>query len=233
MKRLPSPAQWGSVCAMLSLLCAAPSAWADAVCEVLAVQGDAKLMSSQGAQSLAAGQTLEPGAELRTGPGGRVKLRFVDGSTLVLADQSQLRIDRFEAKAGKPREASLLLDLGLIGQKVQPSAGGSWRVRTPTAVTAVRGTEFMVEVGSDQATAVHVQTGAVAVESLAEAAAGEFASKSAEGGMKTRSLRKPQAPVLLQSGRDGTQCQAQTGCSAATAWSPARVQALQDRLGGF
>lgn len=222
-----------SLLMILSLLGGA--ALAEPVCEVAALVGEVQVQDAAGTRSLRVGERLEPGAELRSGPQARVRLRFIDGSTLVLADQSQLRIERFVQGPGQPREAALLLQLGLIGQQVKPAAGGSWRVRTPTAVTAVRGTEFSVEVAADLATAVHVSTGAVAVEPLpaepADAASAPYSSKAPALG-QLRGLRKPR-PVLLQAVRNGTRCDAQGQCSEAAAWSAERVQQIQQRLGEF
>ena len=196
---------------MLSLLCS--TAFAQQACEVVAVSGEAQRADGKG---LAAGDKLDVGTTLRTGAAGRVRLRFVDGSILVLADKSQLRIEAFSASGAKPREAEFLLELGLIGQRVTPSAGGSWKVRTPTAVTAVRGTEFSVEVGEDRATAVHVKTGEVDVE---------------PAGAQTRGI-KPRYPVRLQKAHEGTRCDA-SECGAAMAWAPERVARLEQRLGSL
>ncbi|HLO93089.1 MAG TPA: FecR domain-containing protein, partial [Burkholderiaceae bacterium] len=92
-------------------------------------------------QTLRPGDPLQAGVTLRTGQTGRLRLRFEDGSVLVLGDRSELRLERYEQPAGGARQASLWLQLGLIGQTVRPQSGGSWQVRTPSAVTAVRGTE--------------------------------------------------------------------------------------------
>jgi hypothetical protein len=171
-----------------------------------------------GTRALASGQTLEVGAELRTGAGGRVRLKFADGSVLVLADRSHMRIEAYSASGGRPREASLLLQMGVIGQRVQPVPGGSWQVRTPTAVTAVRGTEFFVEVGADDATSVHVASGEVAVESTVAS--------------NTRSLL-PRKPVRLASQANGTRCSASGDCSAAASWASDKAGALRDRVGSL
>lgn len=195
----------------LSLLSSA--AFAQQACEVMAVSGEAQRVDGR---ALAVGDKLEVGTALRTGAAGRVRLKFIDGSVLVLADKSLLRIESFSAGAGKPREASFMLELGLIGQRVSPAAGGSWRVRTPTAVTAVRGTEFTVEVGDDRATAVLVKTGEVAVEPT---------------GSQTRSI-KPRYPVKLASKLSGTRCDA-SDCSDVSTWSAERVQRVEQRLGSL
>lgn len=195
----------------LSLLSSA--VLAQQVCEVMAVSGEAQRVDGK---ALAVGDKLDVGTLLRTGAGGRVRLKFSDGSVLVLADKSQLRIEVFSAPAAPSRSAEFLLETGLIGQRVTPSAGGSWKVRTPTAVTAVRGTEFSVEVGSDNATAVHVKTGEVDVE---------------PAGPQTRGI-KPRYPVRLEKKLNGTHCDA-SQCTAAVAWTPDKLQRLEQRLGSL
>lgn len=195
----------------LSLLSSA--AFAQQACEVLAVSGEAQRADGT---ALAVGDKLDVGTTLRTGATGRVRLRFSDGSVVVLADKSQLRIEAFSAAPGQSRSAEFLLEVGLIGQRVSPSAGGSWRVRTPTAVTAVRGTEFSVEVGDDRATAVHVKTGEVDVE---------------PAGPQTRGI-KPRYPVRLEKKLNGTHCDA-SQCVAAVAWTADKVQRLEQRLGSL
>ena len=205
-----------SMCVLaVALGTSAGGAWAQAtVCEVVALRGEA----SGDGHALKLGERLAVGAELSTGAQGRVRLRFDDGSTLVLGDNTRLKLDQYEAGGGQPRTASMLLKLGLIGQQVSPVPGGRWQVRTPSAVTAVRGTEFMVEVTEDQRTAVNVQSGEVAVQPT--------------GGMHTRSLGRPVPSFSLAVPRAGTQCDADGECSAVTPWTEQRVKALQDRLGG-
>ena len=210
------------------LLGSAITASAAPVCEVAALQGRAELV---GTGPLKKGQGLSVGAQLRTGPKSRLRLRCVDGSTLVLADNSQLLIELFEP--GPARKASFMLGIGLLGQKVQPAEQPSesrWQVRTPSAVTAVRGTEFMVEVAKDQSTQVHVLSGVVAVESqgAGDKPGGAYQSKD----IKTRGIRAPES-VLLDAAGAGTHCAQAAGCSVAASASAAELKTLQDRLGGF
>lgn len=185
-----------------------------AVCEVVALKGEA----TSGGKTLVMGDKLAVGADVRTGANGRVRLRFVDGSMLVVSDASQVRIEQFDrSTASAGRAAVMLLDVGLVGQKVTPSANGSWKVRTPTAVTAVRGTEFTVEVDSEQQTAVNVQSGRVDVVPASQ--------------MRARSLG-PAPRVVLQQIQAGTECNKLGMCTAAHPWRAERVQQVQDRLAG-
>jgi hypothetical protein len=200
----------------MALALGSASIQAASVGEVVAVRGETHL--GAGGPALSPGQKLEAGSEIHTGADGRVRVRFIDGSTVVVADRSRFKIERFDTSSDKARDASLLLERGLIGQQVSRQEGGKWEVRTPTAVTAVRGTEFFVEVGTDLATAVSLQSGEVEVEAIESAAGGT-----------TRQLRPP-SKTSLSRPRDGTDCTPARGCTPAATWSPARIQAVLDRL---
>ena len=192
---------------LASMVFAALPSMAESVCEVAALTGDAQ----SAGKALAKGDKLDAGAEIRTGPKGRLRLRCVDGSSIVLGDSTELKLSEFRLAAnGQPRSASLLLTLGVIGQKVAP--GGSWEVHTPSAVTAVRGTEFFVEVSPEQGTAVHVAEGEVAVESPP----------------RTRGIA-PRPVIRLNKATNGISCTIR-GCAPAVSWTPERVHDLQDKL---
>lgn len=189
--------------------CFAQGAAAPVIGEVLALKGEAWADG----QVLRPGDPLQAGMTLRTGQGGRLRLRFEDGSVLVIAEHSELYLERYE-RAGGARQASLWLPLGLIGQSVRPQAGGRWQVRTPSAVTAVRGTAFMVEAGEGHKAAVLLDSGEVAVEPL--------------GGLRLRGASPP-TRQLNQPGQ-GTDCDAETGCGEVRHWPEQRVKVLRDRL---
>ena len=71
-------------------------------CEVAALVGNA---SSAGA-ALQVGSPVAAGTELQTGPDSRLRLRCRDGSSLVMAANSRLRIEAFEMQSdGKRAEA--------------------------------------------------------------------------------------------------------------------------------
>lgn len=195
---------------VLCLALMGSAAWAQPACEVMSVVGEA---AQADGRALVVGDRLAVGVTLRTGAAGRVRLTCVDGSVLVLADRSQLRIEAFTAGSGGPRAAELLLEMGLLGQRVAPVAGGQWRVRTPSAVTAVRGTAFSVEVADDRATAVHVKTGEVDVAPV---------------GVPPTAVR----PVRLTPALNGTRCDAKQ-CEPAKAWSAERVARVDQRLGAL
>lgn len=197
-------------------LAGAAAAQSSAGCTVAALVGQAHA----GAQALTVGSELQAGMELQAGPDSRLRLRCADGSSLVMAANTRLRLEVMALQGGQRQELRWQLSLGLIGQKVSP--GGRWSVRTPTAVTAVRGTEFTVEVGEAQQTAVLTQEGAVDVQAASPSTrnlAGLVGGSA--GAVATIGL------TVLQ----GTDCQAGR-CGPAARWSAERVQRTLDRLAG-
>jgi hypothetical protein len=178
------------------------------VCEVAALIGSAQ----RNGQSLKVGSGLSAGDEVQTAADSRMRLKCRDGSSLVMAAGSTLRIEAFEIKEGKRMEARFNLVLGLIGQKV--STGGGWNVRTPSAVTAVRGTEFTVE-ATEQSTAVLMQSGQVDVR---------------PAGPQSRSLAGV-LPLVALAGALGTDCK-DGQCSVAAPWGAKRVKETLDKLSG-
>lgn len=183
-----------------------------APCEVAALIGSAQ----RDGQALQVGSPLAPGDTIETGAASRLRLRCSDGSSLVLAAGSRLRLEQFDLQTdGRRAAARFQLQLGLIGQKVSP--GGGWSVRTPSAVTAVRGTEFAVELLADRSTLVLMQTGVVDVSPL----------KAQARGAPIAALPL----VALAASGLGTECR-DGRCAAAAPWSAERVQATLDRLGG-
>lgn len=216
--------QMAALAAMTGALLMPLAARAQA-CEVAALTGEAARVVAGQAQPLKVGEPVGEGAQLRTGASGRVRLRCADGSSLVVGDRSLLTLTKLHlgaegARGGAygARDVSLLLERGLLGQKVAPSAEGKWEVRTPSAVTAVRGTEFLVEVGENEQTSVHVQSGQVAVLPGPRAAG------------RTRGLGG-QLPVVVERA-GGTDCDVMQGCTASMPWPADRVQSAMDRLAG-
>ncbi len=189
-------------------------------CEVAALVGQAQA----GEQALQVGNRLEAGMELRTAPNSRLRLRCADGSSLVMAADTQLRLEVMDLQGAQRQELRWHLRLGLIGQKVSP--GGRWSVRTPTAVTAVRGTEFTVEVGEANKTAVLTQEGAVDVQPAKPGSRSAFGGLSGLVGGTAGAIATVGLTVL-----QGTDCEAER-CSPAATWGAARVQRTLDRLAG-
>ncbi|OGS40844.1 MAG: hypothetical protein A2506_12590 [Elusimicrobia bacterium RIFOXYD12_FULL_66_9] len=100
---------------------------------------------------------LQPGDKLFTFKDGAASLQFRDGSRVNLGAFSIFTVSE-ETSA----QTTLELTLGKIWCAVAKLQKRRFRVRTPTAVAAVRGTEFSVE-ASESRTAIEVFGGLVAV----------------------------------------------------------------------
>src|SRR5499426_3891934 len=143
---------------------------------------------------------LMAGDTIITGKDGRLALRLTDGSqaviapktTVIIKDLSRSPRALFNVIRGKTR-----IQIEKLGGRPNP-----YRVNTPTAVIAVRGTVFDVLVEEDE-TQVFLHEGAVAVTSLTAPDKAVFLL----AGQMTRVLmwRLPNAPILFKAGRnDGT-----------------------------
>jgi len=82
-------------------------------------------------------ETLPAGTEVRTSASSTAELRFSDGSRIQLAPGTLFKIDKTDAK-----EASFSLRVGKIRAAFAGMFSSRVRIRTPTAVAAVRGTVF-------------------------------------------------------------------------------------------
>jgi len=106
------------------------------------------------------GETLPPGTVLDTG-GGRLLLQLADGSQVLIRAHTRLMVQQ---PTPSDRGYFQLL-LGRIRATINKRTGGAppFELGTPSAVIAVRGTQFEVEVNQRQETEVDVFEGLVEV----------------------------------------------------------------------
>ena len=119
--------------------------------------GQIKTMSG-GVQVQRAGQSLaaKPGMKLRqsdtlvTGADGAVGVTFLDNTRMSAGPSSVLEIERYNFDSTThvgEFDASLKKgSLAVVSGKMVKQTPGSLRVRTPSSVMGVRGTEFLVRV---------------------------------------------------------------------------------------
>ncbi len=148
---------------------------------VTSVSGAATI-SSNGRNSvrLVRGTTLVPGDEIATGSGGRVVIDLTDGSQVVVLPNSRVVISSFQNAASL--KELLQITLGRIRVKINHFKGkpNPYRIKSPTASIAVRGTVFEV-----------------IVEPL-----GETKVVVTEGAVEVASLRDPKNPLIAEPGRN-------------------------------
>ena len=106
------------------------------------------------------GETLPPGTVLETG-GGRLLLQLTDGSQVLIRAHTRLTVQ--QPSPTDPGYFHLLL--GRIRALITKHTGGAppFELGTPSAVIAVRGTDFEVHVNRQQETEVDVSEGVVEV----------------------------------------------------------------------
>ena len=101
---------------------------------------------------------LKDGDHLRTGPASQCVLLFEDGSKVELGAKADFTMDA--AGAGGEQVSQ---NLGTLKAWVEKAKVREFKVRTPSAVAAVRGTEFLVDVRSDGRTAIELYRGLLGI----------------------------------------------------------------------
>lgn len=119
------------------------------------------------ASVVSVGATLQVGDRLVTGENSSATIRFADGSRVLLQSNTDLTLDTMSAYGSTGMvDTSMRLHGGRIENEVPPAVGpGSrYRIITPPAVAAVRGTSFRVAFDPSAATALgEVLDGALGV----------------------------------------------------------------------
>jgi hypothetical protein len=169
-RRVLANAYQASILVGLALVCAAPSARAQLApveARIANVTGTALLSSGGQAPTVAKhGDVLFPGQEIDTRGGGHLTIELTDGSLVLVRPGSRVLVKDFRA-ADTLRELFEVL-LGRVRVKINHFGGkpNPYRINSPTASIAVRGTEFSVAVSGIGDTEVIVFEGLVEVTSL-------------------------------------------------------------------
>jgi tetratricopeptide (TPR) repeat protein len=91
------------------------------------------------------GTSLEKGFWVKTGEDGWAVLALSDGSTFTLANNTELEITDYNL-GKKKKDAVITMNQGKLKALITKLPGGKvdYKVKSPTAVAGVRGTEFMM-----------------------------------------------------------------------------------------
>jgi len=151
---------------VLIFLMAPTVAWSQSLLQVSSLNGRVEIRPAAGRtfQALAATRPVQIGDEIKTGPGSSVVLTLPDTSLMVVNENTDLII-KDTWSSGLHSIVNVLLgrvrfDIQRLGGRPNPS-----RVETPTAVIAVKGTVFDVDVDGTLTTEVLCIEGRVGVES--------------------------------------------------------------------
>ncbi|MEK7345029.1 MAG: FecR domain-containing protein [Pseudomonadota bacterium] len=99
-------------------------------------------------QAAQPGALLQTGHQIKIGRNSSATLRFADGSELVLQPDTELALDTVSIYAGgHMTDTRLRLQSGRVEVRANPNGltHQKLNVITPSAITAVRGTQFMIE----------------------------------------------------------------------------------------
>jgi len=128
----------------------------------------ATVLSVTGGASAQAGQSIDEGGEINTGPDGHVSLRLVDGTLLRLRPDSRLLLhESRRVPATDAVRSGARLEQGRVEVEATRAPAGrpGFRIDTPQGVLGVRGTEFRVATDAQQhVTRGEVLSGVVAFE---------------------------------------------------------------------
>jgi hypothetical protein len=124
------------------------------------VQGDVRVQDGDAWDAVEEGQLFAQGDHLRTADDSTVHLVLADGSSVALAPNSEITLDKLSA-GGEGSVTLLTLARGLLNTMVEKlKSGSSFEVQTPSAVAAVKGTDFEVSENNGES-AVTVNDGVV------------------------------------------------------------------------
>lgn len=151
-----------AVLAILASLGFALPAAAGRDCEVSRLEGDSLSIWQAGTWSeLGPGPLPAAAAKLRTGTSARAEIRCDDGLVVTVGVATEVNLEVLVV----PGDAGVLLQLvrGILGLAAPDPVAGGVEVRTPLAIAAVRSTEWLVEHGDAEGSAVFVRAGRVGV----------------------------------------------------------------------
>jgi hypothetical protein len=145
-----------------TLFAAVALAQTDGAAKLIAMSGQVSVLRGSGTWALNTGDLIKPQQTVITGPDGLAKFQVADGSTFDVFPNSNVV---FRNNPGNLQDLVDVL-LGKIKVKIEHfgNVPNHNTVRTPTAVIAVRGTIFDVDVsGTDETTQVLCEEGRVEV----------------------------------------------------------------------
>jgi hypothetical protein len=118
--------------------------------QVKVVSGEARALRAGRQLALRPGTPLAERDVVETGANSAVGMTFVDGSRLSLGPRSRLDLAEFSFREpGEEDEFEAALARGSLAASsgaIVQGRPGAMRIRTPTTILGVRGTEFVVRV---------------------------------------------------------------------------------------
>ncbi len=184
------------------LFCGVLTAADDYGAVVSSVEGDVKSLknNSQEWVPVAQNDIFSTGDIIKTFADGRCEVYLIDGTIFEIGPNSLLKIEDIYGEDNYLKRAIFDLEMGEILSEIEK--GLDYRVRTPHAVCAVRGTKFVVKSGKSKDTRVAVFKGKVGVKNYEKngklAKRAQVVKKMQE--TRVRLYKKPQLSKKLSAG---------------------------------
>lgn len=159
---------------------------------VTALSGTAELLTPHGNNEVAVGDKISLGDQLQVAADSSLAIEFADGSQVTFFANSQVFFDQLSqfGQSGMV-DTRFRLESGRVDTKAAKAvgAGSQFEVVTPSAISAVRGTEFRTTVKeSSQISQVEVLEGTVAVR-------GKGTTRAVKAGFGTQ-VEPRKAPIV-------------------------------------
>jgi len=192
-----------------------PTSWLTAVPvvgEVTSAVGDVYYdqRSSGDRVPVAGGAPVHLGASIFTGQ-GFAQVRLGDHSEILIRPESELRLDSLTTGTGDGQRVELNLDSGEVESTVIPERNTQFQIKTPAAISAVRGTRYRLNSSGGNSMRTEVIVGEVGVNAATSAVVPAGFGILAESGQPLDSVRallpapalstsrlESVSPVLLQ-----------------------------------
>jgi hypothetical protein len=134
----------------LAALAAALPAWANDAGVIKVSQGQVVVERDGKAVAASVGMPIRASDTLRTGPDGAAGVTFADNSLISVGPNTVFSIDKYRfdstTHAGEFEGSLKKGKLAAVSGKMVKQTPESMKIRTPSSVMAVRGTEFVVAV---------------------------------------------------------------------------------------
>jgi len=121
------------------------------------VEGEAFLVDHGKEKQLKVNQKIELGDQIRTGAESVVEVSYDKGTVIRIGEKSDIKL------SGGEVAGNVQVNQGKVWANVHKLASGQFRVSTPVATAAVRGTVFRVDANLDSSSTIALYDGKVDV----------------------------------------------------------------------
>jgi hypothetical protein len=152
-----------------ALAFAALALWSGPAAAEIAIGAARLVVADVSARTAVASRQLATADEVRyqeliaTERSSAAVIQFVDGTELAIGEQARVRLDAFVFDPGAAGKLDLSLEFGALRFSTGSMAKPAYKISTPSATLAVRGTEFDLAVDGAGVTYLVVRHGAVEI----------------------------------------------------------------------